>query len=232
MLGQSPRTEHSPNAIESREHKRRRKALSCYDCRRRKLKCDRTFPACSRCVKAGLASACTYAFDDAENAAQLSNAADDQHEDPLRGDPLQGDLFQHTRPKTLTQSTMVTTNDGFPRRQGSGDVFDRLRRQEEKISQLQTRVQYLERNVESPSDYGSQQRSQHFFAEPIQATIGEQLNVLSKGPSESGRDPSNDSEIRLFRGKGFRTQFYGASFPGSLLSDVRALIMILQDTSS
>ena len=228
MLGQSPRTEHSPNAFESREHKRRRKALSCYDCRRRKLKCDRKFPACSRCVKASLASACTYAFDDAEHAAQCSNAADDQQEDPLRGDPLQGDLFQHARSKTLTQSTMVTTNNEFPRRQGSGDVFDRLRRQEEKISQLQTRVQYLERNVESPSDYGSQQRSQHPFAETIQATIGGQLDGLSKGPSESSRDVSNDSELRLFRGKGFRTQFYGASFHGSLLSDVRAPTTVLQ----
>ena len=227
MLGQSPRTEQSPHAFESREHKRRRKALSCYDCRRRKLKCDRTFPACSRCVKAGLARACTYAFDDAENAAQLSNAADDQHEDPLRGDPLQGDLFQHARPKTLNQSIMVTASDGFPRRQGSGDVFDRLRRQEEKISQLQSRVSYLERNVESPSDYGSQQRSQHFSTEPIQSTIGEQLTALSKGPSESERDSSNDTELRLFRGKGFRTQFYGASFPGSLLSDVRDLITII-----
>lgn len=151
MLGRTPPAL-SPPAFDSREHKRRRKALSCYDCRRRKLKCDRTFPACSRCVKAGLASACTYAFDEAESATgKLSNTADDR-EDPLQGDPIQGDLFQRARVKPLTPSSIVTANDAFPRRQGSGDIFDRLRKQEERISQLQSRVAYLERNVESPSD--------------------------------------------------------------------------------
>ncbi len=190
------------------------------------------FPACSRCVKAGLASICVYTFDDAEISAQLSKAADDQHEDPLRGDPLQGDLSQHARPKTLFQPTIETANDAFLGRQDSGDVFDRLRQQEEKMSQLRSRVAYLERNIERPSAYGSQQRSEHYLAEPIQSTIGQQLNVLSKGPSEGGRGPSNDTEIRLFRGKGFRTQFYGASFPGSFLSDVRVPIYILCDASS
>jgi hypothetical protein len=40
--------------------KRKRTPLSCFDCRRRKLKCDREYPSCSRCRKAGLASSCSY----------------------------------------------------------------------------------------------------------------------------------------------------------------------------
>lgn len=40
--------------------KRRRTALSCHDCRRRNLQCDRIYPACGRCVKGDHADSCTY----------------------------------------------------------------------------------------------------------------------------------------------------------------------------
>jgi hypothetical protein len=38
--------------------KRKRKTFACITCRRRKLKCDQTWPTCSRCRKSGVA--CTY----------------------------------------------------------------------------------------------------------------------------------------------------------------------------
>ncbi|PYI11245.1 hypothetical protein BO78DRAFT_382551 [Aspergillus sclerotiicarbonarius CBS 121057] len=47
-----------PQAPDSK--RRKRKTLSCYDCRRRKLKCDRELPACSRCRNAGQAHSCSY----------------------------------------------------------------------------------------------------------------------------------------------------------------------------
>lgn len=50
----------SPREESSAETRRRRKVLSCYDCRRRKLRCDRLYPACSRCQKAGKAKSCSY----------------------------------------------------------------------------------------------------------------------------------------------------------------------------
>jgi hypothetical protein len=40
--------------------KRKRTALSCYECRRRKLRCDREYPSCGRCRKTGQASSCSY----------------------------------------------------------------------------------------------------------------------------------------------------------------------------
>ncbi|GAB1743198.1 hypothetical protein NU219Hw_g9054t1 [Hortaea werneckii] len=55
----------SPDAGTS-ERKRKRKVLSCYDCRRRKLQCDRQMPACGRCSKAGNAANCLYIDDPAE----------------------------------------------------------------------------------------------------------------------------------------------------------------------
>ncbi|KAL1304433.1 hypothetical protein AAFC00_003430 [Neodothiora populina] len=49
--------------VEGHARKRRRKVLSCTDCRRRKVQCDRGLPACNRCVKAGKSAACTYEDD-------------------------------------------------------------------------------------------------------------------------------------------------------------------------
>lgn len=43
--------------MDRHSYRRRRPALSCVDCRRRKIKCDRTEP-CGHCVAAG--SQCTY----------------------------------------------------------------------------------------------------------------------------------------------------------------------------
>jgi hypothetical protein len=58
----------SSDSTEGDRMKRRRKVLACYDCRRRKLHCDRVMPACGRCVKTGHATSCTYS-DDAAGAS-------------------------------------------------------------------------------------------------------------------------------------------------------------------
>ena len=50
----------SPSQAQQSITRRKRKALSCYDCRRRKLRCDREVPTCGRCSKAGHADTCSY----------------------------------------------------------------------------------------------------------------------------------------------------------------------------
>ena len=39
---------------------KKRKVLSCYACRSRKMKCDRVYPVCGRCQKTGRADQCSY----------------------------------------------------------------------------------------------------------------------------------------------------------------------------
>ena len=66
MLSPSSRPEFSgsgsgsPSQVQQSITRRKRKALSCYDCRRRKLRCDRELPTCGRCSKAGHADTCSY----------------------------------------------------------------------------------------------------------------------------------------------------------------------------
>ncbi|QIW99436.1 hypothetical protein AMS68_004954 [Peltaster fructicola] len=63
-MSQEPVDSSTADLGEGPERKRRRKVLSCWDCRRRKLQCDRALPACGRCTKAGKAGNCLY-IDDA-----------------------------------------------------------------------------------------------------------------------------------------------------------------------
>ncbi|KAL6709655.1 hypothetical protein ACN47E_001083 [Coniothyrium glycines] len=53
--------ENSPHGEpSSKRGNKRRKVLSCYACRNRKMKCDRVYPVCGRCQKTGRADQCTY----------------------------------------------------------------------------------------------------------------------------------------------------------------------------
>jgi len=57
--------EHQTNIVqtpvtETRAKKRRRPALACLPCHRRKLKCGREFPACERCRRRGHPHDCIY----------------------------------------------------------------------------------------------------------------------------------------------------------------------------
>jgi hypothetical protein len=53
----SPDHEGSPGG---KRTSKKRKVLSCYACRNRKMKCDRVYPVCGRCQKTGRADQCTY----------------------------------------------------------------------------------------------------------------------------------------------------------------------------
>ena len=63
-----------PDESAGGDRKRRRKVLSCYDCRRRKLQCDRVMPACGRCMKAGQETSCVYSEDAADPLFRSSKA--------------------------------------------------------------------------------------------------------------------------------------------------------------
>ncbi|KAF7515944.1 hypothetical protein PCG10_002670 [Penicillium crustosum] len=48
------------NIQPDRVRKRRRRTMACTQCRTRKLRCDREYPTCSRCLKSRTPSKCTY----------------------------------------------------------------------------------------------------------------------------------------------------------------------------
>ena len=114
------------------ERKRRRKALSCFVCRSRKLKCDREYPACSRCRNAGQPQSCIYESvpSEAENTDKSCLVPE---EDPrLRGKaPI--DLLQVSGPTAPLE--YLPDHDS---------MSARLLLQAKQISHLETRLALLE----------------------------------------------------------------------------------------
>jgi hypothetical protein len=66
----------------SKRPRKQRATLSCFDCRHRKLKCDRQQP-CGRCVKGGIAKTCTYGAGEglSNRTATTSQAPETEHPD-------------------------------------------------------------------------------------------------------------------------------------------------------
>lgn len=67
-----PNMSEPPNSIPA-PRKRRRPALSCEQCRRRKIKCDRTYP-CGQCLQSKTAS-CSYSPDTVRASRHVSDGA-------------------------------------------------------------------------------------------------------------------------------------------------------------
>ena len=72
---------------ENQKSKRRRIALACQDCRKRKLKCDREYPICGRCRQTQHPEACTYDPGAAEeiSSKQISSGMDTSQRDTAAG---------------------------------------------------------------------------------------------------------------------------------------------------
>src|SRR5271170_512341 len=85
--------------------KRRRIALSCVDCRRRKVKCDRSYPSCLRCKQGGHADSCVYVpYEGTEpTEGPKSNDDDTQDQREMTGVSCE-DLAENARSENVKDS--------------------------------------------------------------------------------------------------------------------------------
>jgi len=175
--GKAMEHERSPEGDLGPDRKRRRKVLSCMDCRRRKVQCDRALPICGRCEKAG--KPCSY--EDDSPAQQISSGQS---------------TSWHSRQQSVTVSRDVWD-----------DMFNKLLHQERVIERLQAAHA-------SP-------------ATPATVSIATPQN---HGASEtpSGANDSAAKERILFRGKGFKTTFFGPSDPRSAMTLVSTVLLYLK----
>lgn len=203
------RRSRSPEDFHSSERKRRRKALSCYDCRRRKLRCDREYPSCSRCRKAGQAHSCIY------ESGPLEPQDSDGVEKPGVGSTLPvvagaRGAVTVARPGALP-STEPTTTPGKPFSDASSS---KLVLQARRIAQLEGRLASLEASQPAAT-------WQSFGEVESVAKTSEKQSVTGNGPFlPSPRGPTQPETI-LFRGKNYKTQYYGGTNPTSLVAHVR-----------
>ena len=197
--------------------KRRRAALSCLDCKRRKVKCDRGYPACSRCQKGGHANTCTYEtappdFAPGESLLGLNEKVDtlqnSEHIDPLAPS------------RTLAQRNRLDPIPGAPLANSSGGHSSTFQTPADRIRQLESKIIGLEsamtRNHGAPLHPKTWDQG-HSATYPILSPSN--FSTSSTLQDIEWREPV-DLALMNFRGKKFKTQFYGASHPTSLISRV------------
>ena len=211
MLTQNPpsRASPSPDDIHSSERKRKRKALSCYDCRRRKLGCDREFPACSRCRKSGQANSCTYE----PGASDHKDQGDGEKPSAATNVPVVTAFeIDKSRRKLPSAPNSQTTTEPF-----AGGYLSKVTWQARRIAQLESRLAALE--AHKPSAIWQCFGEVDSVAKPNEDTE-KRTNTNSALFLTSPR-PECSAETILFRGKNYKTQYYGGSHPTSLIAHVR-----------
>ncbi|KAL2053599.1 hypothetical protein ABVK25_006252 [Lepraria finkii] len=205
------REERSPHD-ETPASKRRRIAFSCLDCRRRKLKCDRIYPSCTRCQKGGHPQNCTYDTEAVDTLNQSSGTRSARDLSSSGGLP-------RAVPRLPSVARSFAGDDGdeiIPTRR-PGDATAGLYAQDERIRQLENRIIGLERIINGNGRV-------HW----PRSTRSPELTQAGLNPSLDPRE-AVDKESMIFRGKGFKTQFYGASYHMSYLSHLPELRMVMKD---
>lgn len=181
--------------LQTGPRKRRRKALSCYECRRRKVKCDRGAPSCNRCKEAGQADSCSYSL-----------------EPPVRGADGEGsesaDELGHGQP--------TYPNASSPAANISDEVFSFIKQQARRIAQLEEKLAVSD--ARQSRELKSLKES---VAVPRLSMAENSILKIQRDIEQQEQQEAQESEpIPVRGGKGFETKFYGASNSTSLISHV------------
>lgn len=190
--GQNEPQPSSPN--DARSSKRRRIALACLDCRRRKLRCDRIYPACTRCQKGGHASSCTY-----DAGAVETNVADGSNQKPQ----LSTNGYQES--ERLGVSRNMASPASFVHQYALDTDESALAGLRAHIYRLENRIVGLEKAAHAPQEH------------PRPRFIDKDC-IHRSDSRDAGIAERQEKELMMFRGKSFKTQFYGASHHFSYLS--------------
>ncbi|KAJ2894002.1 C6 zinc finger domain-containing protein [Zalerion maritima] len=193
--------------------KRQRVRLSCLECRRRKLSCDRAFP-CERCVKSGTPDQCSYESKPGPPGTVKAG--------------IPQATFTHAYDSRRSMSVHSPSGlgsglDGLPKGADIGLMRtsgpeDRIRRLEVELAQVKSMLGKIATSdssttIQSPDDptvkpdIKDPAKDQPLPREVV-------LNLL-----EPGRDKMQ--ELRFFRGKEFRTRYFGPHNACMAFSEVR-----------
>ena len=192
--------------------KRRRLALSCVDCRRRKVKCGRETPACVRCVRGGYGDKCQYvAYDDKSTA--LPTPTDDSPDHRRDGSPDNDSWTEeaeawHRSSKAANESLDRITAQSIPQKRSVA---------QRSIEELRERVVELETYVRAAG------------SRPISSEKYLGLGHPAGPGSASFTDAMQEYERSLLRGKSFKTQYFGPSHAASLLLQFEDLSSFTRD---
>lgn len=191
--------------------KRQRVRLSCLECRRRKLSCDRGFP-CERCIKSGTPDRCSYESRNGE----VINASS--------GVPPP--FAQLDSRRFVDPATGLSPRDPDFVRQD----HDRIRRLELEIAQLKHQISRpgvsfdgstVAATTTSPTTHKDE--AQNGEPDPSVREVQESIEATNMS-AEKG-------ELRFFRGRGFRTRYFGPHNASMAFVELTGLCPFMKETA-
>lgn len=192
--------------------KRQRVRLSCLECRRRKLSCDRGFP-CERCIKSGTPDRCSYESRNGE----VVNASS--------GVPPPFAQLDSRRFGVVDGATGLSPRDSDFARQD----HDRIRRLELEIAQLKSQLtrpgvaSFDGSTVAATNSPATQKDETHGEPDPSIREVQESIDATNMS-GEKG-------ELRFFRGKGFRTRYFGPHNASMAFVELTGLCPFMKETA-
>ncbi|KAH7273772.1 hypothetical protein FSOLCH5_001345 [Fusarium solani] len=191
--------------------KRQRVRLSCLECRRRKLSCDRGFP-CERCIKSGTPDRCSYESRNGE----VVNASS--------GVPPP--FAQLDSRRFVDPTTGLSPRDPEFVRQD----HDRIRRLELEIAQLKnqisrTGVSFDGSTVAATTTSPQTQKDDAHSGEPDPSVREVHESIEATNMS------ADKGELRFFRGRGFRTRYFGPHNASMAFVELTGLCPFMKETA-
>lgn len=196
--------------------KRQRVRLSCLECRRRKLSCDRGFP-CERCIKSGTPDRCSYESRNGE----VVNASS--------GIPPQFAQLDSRRFGIGDAGSAFIARDS-----------DTVRHDHDRIRRLELEIAQLKNQLTRPGAAASYDGS-------TVAATNSPSTQKDDTPGEGGEQPVNrpevqecidatsatteKGELRFFRGKGFRTRYFGPHNASMAFVELTGLCPFMKETA-
>ncbi|EAA27628.3 hypothetical protein GE21DRAFT_2839 [Neurospora crassa] len=202
---------HDSNGSRPPPRKRQRVRLSCLECRRRKLSCDREFP-CSRCMQSGTPERCEYETRPGlapPNKLGLSHSA-------LAG----------------FDSRLSLPNGGS----GDSSYYRKDARESERIRRLELEIAQLKNIVlkQHASLDGSTVTDNSPPMQKLHAASGEDQEIGAQYGYNQFSDAVNDEskeELRFLRGKEFKTRYFGPHSASRAFSELAGLCHFMKETS-
>ena len=170
--------------------------LSCLECRRRKLMCDRAFP-CDRCIKSGTQDKCSYET----KSVNVTNASS--------GVPS---AFVQLDPRRAFRES--SDRDDASILQDAARDHDRIRQLEMELNKMKDLLTQQSKMLTSGTVANSP--SSRKDAEVSSVETREQR--LSKQPYLAA--PDHWGELRFFKGKEFRTRYFGPNNASRAFAEV------------
>ncbi|KAL9945134.1 hypothetical protein D7B24_003565 [Verticillium nonalfalfae] len=213
--------------------KRQRVRLSCLECRRRKLSCDRGYP-CQRCLKSGTPDRCTYETKSGVvmNASAGVPPAFAQLDSRRHGLGLglgHGHGHGHGGPDMSVTSSGAS--DACVRDAAATKDHDRIRRLELEVAQLKGQLTHHHHQNGSSFDGSTVAASNSPLTDKNACESPSDPDADQVHPACYGFTENEKAELRFFRGKEFRTRYFGPHNATMAFLELGGLCPFMQETA-